>query len=293
MVWETSEDVLVRFSWATVIARAGLGSLRPNVNVSVSGGARSVTGGNPALEPTKAKTFDLGIEYYFAEESLLGLTLFHKEIETFVQTFAQTIAYEDTGLDPALAVAACAAAAQDPADCNGTTSLWQVSAPFNAPGGDLYGFEVSYQQPFTFLPGFWSNFGVYANFTYVDASLDYIDGSGNVIDTQNFLGLSKTSNNFTLYYENDAFMGRLSLANRAGFLSNVPGRNSNNLEGTHGTTNLDASFSFKVSESVKLTADILNITDEADDQWVDLNGDRPSYYHTSGIQYYLGARFTL
>ncbi|MBN1379943.1 MAG: TonB-dependent receptor [Gammaproteobacteria bacterium] len=295
LAWETSEDVLVRFSWATVISRAGLGNLRPNANVSVSGGSRTITAGNPNLEPTKAKAFDLGIEYYFAEESMLSLTVFHKEIETFVQTFGETYTWDETGLglDPAIAVAACLAGGQLPSECNATDAEWTFRAPFNAPGGDLYGFEVSYQQPFTFLPGFWSNFGVYTNFTYVDASLDYIDTSGNVIDTQNFLGLSKTSNNFTLYYEDDAFMGRVSLANRSGFLSQVPGRNNNNLEGSHGTTNLDASFAYTVSDQLKLSLEVLNITDEADDQWVDINGDRPSYYHQSGVQYYLGASFSL
>lgn len=293
LVWETSEDVLVRFSWATAISRAGLGSLRPNANVSVSGDSRTISAGNPQLEPTKAKTYDLAIEYYFAEESLLSLAVFHKDIETFVQTFGQSMLYNETGLNipDQVGIDACTAASRPATECNTTTAEWEFRAPFNAPGGDLFGFEIGYQQPFTFLPGFWSNFGVYANFTYVDAELDYINQSGVVIDTQNFLGLSQTAHNFTLYYEDDFFMGRLSLAHRDGFLSNVPGRNNNDLEGTHATTNLDASMSFRLSDSLKLTAEILNITDEADDQWVDQSADRPSFYHTSGTQYYVGAQF--
>lgn len=294
LVWEASDDVLIRFSWATAISRAGLGSLRPNANVSVSGDSRTISAGNPQLEPTKAKTYDLAVEYYFAEESLLSLAVFHKDIETFVQTFGQSMLYNETGLNipDQVGIDACAAASRPTTECNTTTAEWEFRAPFNAPGGDLFGFEIGYQQPFTFLPGFWSNFGVQANFTYVDAQLDYIDQSGVVIDTQNFLGLSKTAHNFTLYYEDDFFMGRLSLAHRGGFLTEVPGRNHNILEGTHATTNLDASMSFRLSDSLSLTADILNITDEADDQWVDQSGDRPSFYHTSGRQYYVGARFS-
>jgi iron complex outermembrane recepter protein len=295
LVWEASQDVLVRFSWATVVSRAGLGQLRPNANVSVSGGARTITAGNPRLEPTKAKVFDLGLEYYFAEESLLSLAVFHKEIETFVQTFGKSVLYNETGLnlDDQVGIDACVAGGQAPSECNTTTALWEFRAPFNAPGGDLFGFEVGYQQPFTFLPGFWSNFGVYTNFTYVDAELDYINQNGAIIDTQTFLGLSKTSHNFTLYYEDDFVMGRVSLAGRSDYLTNVPGRDANNLEGTHATTNVDATLSFNVTESLKISLEALNIGNEADDQWVDQSGDRPSFYHTPGTQYYLGVRFSL
>ena len=43
------------------------------------------------------------------------------------------------------------------------------SVPLNTPGGKVKGCEFNYMQPFTFLPGVWSNFGAQLNYTYVDS----------------------------------------------------------------------------------------------------------------------------
>ena len=52
--------------------------------------------------------------------------------------------------------------------------VFSVTAPVNTDGGKLRGFEINYQQPFKFLPGKWSNFGVLLNYTWVDSEIDYI-----------------------------------------------------------------------------------------------------------------------
>ena len=44
----------------------------------------------------------------------------------------------------------------------------------DAPGGELSGYELSYQQDFTFLPGFLKNFGAQINYTNIDSELNYI-----------------------------------------------------------------------------------------------------------------------
>src|SRR5690606_41686061 len=42
----------------------------------------------------------------------------------------------------------------------GPDTLFNVQSYYNTPGGPLKGYELTYQQPFTFLPGIWSKFGV-------------------------------------------------------------------------------------------------------------------------------------
>jgi iron complex outermembrane receptor protein len=49
-----------------------------------------------------------------------------------------------------------------------------VNRKVNTPGGPLDGYEVNLQAPFSFLPGFWSNFGVLANYTHVKSKITYI-----------------------------------------------------------------------------------------------------------------------
>lgn len=290
LVFEPMDDVIIRFGYAEVLARAGLGSIRPNVSVSVSGGARTVSGGNPTLEPTKAKTYDLGLELYFDNESLLGVALFRKDIDSYVQNLRETKLFTETGLPIQAAIDACNAGPGYGPDCNENME-WQTTTPLNGPGGNLYGFEVQYQMPFSFLPEFWNRFGFIGNYTYAKAQMDYVNNTGEVLATRDLQGLSESTRNATLYYEDDKFAARVSLADRSKYLTNALGRDNNDMEGTNATRNIDASMSYQLNDNWKLTFEALNLTNEVDDQWVDSSGNRLTYYHGTGRQYYLGARY--
>ena len=78
------------------------------------------------------------------------------------------------GIPDSVAIAACGTVA----GCS-PSAQWVFNQPVNTDGGDLTGFEVSYQQPFSFLPGFWSNFGLMANYTFVDSEIEYPGGITN------------------------------------------------------------------------------------------------------------------
>ena len=104
-------------------------------------------------------------------------------------------------------------------------------------------------------------------------------------------GLSQHSYNATLYYEGERFGARVSVANRDDYLTTVPGRNGADVEGTKGTTTVDASASYKIDDHWEVSVEALNLTDEFNDQWVDSIGDRASVYHHTGRQYMLGVRF--
>mgnify|MGYP006163677157 CR=1 FL=1 len=290
LVFEPLDDVIIRFGYAEVMARAGLGSLRPNVSVSVSGGSRSISGGNPTLEPTKAKTYDLGLELYFDNESLLGVAVFRKDIDSYVQGLRETKPFTETGLPIQAAIDACNAGPGYGPDCNENVE-WQTNTPLNGPGGNLYGFEVQYQMPFTFLPEGWDRFGFIGNFTYVKAQLDYVNADGQVLATRDLQGLSENTRSATLYYEDDKFSARVSLTDRSEYLTNAIGRNDNDMEGTNATRNIDAALSYQLTDNWKLSFEALNLTDEVDDQWVDSSGNRLTYYHATGRQYYLGAQY--
>ena len=171
--------------------------------------------------------------------------------------------------------------------------------PSNTDGGDLKGFEINYQQPFSFLPGFFSHFGLILNYTGVESEIEYLAPPVIVAGvpqpqttvTDDLTGLSESAYNATLYWENEIFSARVSAAYREEYLTTVPGRNNNDVEGTAETLSIDASASWSVTDSLDLTLEALNLTDEFQDQWVDSNGDRLSYYHHQGRQYLLGARY--
>lgn len=293
LVVEPIEDFLVRFAASDGIARAGLGALAPSTNVSVSGNAFTVSSGNPYLEPTKARSYDLGLEWYFGEGASVGLTLFKKELDSFAQTARMTTTYTALMSQLGLSLETMQAACGSNPSCTADAS-WAYSAQVNSPGGDLDGYELSYQQPFTFLPGIWGNFGFIGSYTSVESDLDYLNATTGAVErTSPLVNLSDETYAATLYYEQDNFGGRVSLVSRSDYLTTAVGRNDNFEEGTNGTVNVDASFNYSFNEQWKITLEALNLTDEADDQWVGNMGsnERLSYYHQTGRQYYIGVQY--
>jgi TonB-dependent receptor len=275
------DDLVLRFGAAKTIARPALGNLTPGVTVSVSGGNRVVTGGDPFLEPNSAKTADLGLEWYIDDESLLAMALFYKDIDTFVQTTRETRPYSTSGLPDSLLAGTGASPGDD----------FQFNIPINTPGGPLKGVELTWQQGLQFLPAPFDNMGVILNYTYVDSEIQYRTAAGvNSLQTD-LTGLSKTSYNATLYYEDERFSARVAAAYRDDYLTTVPGRNNNDVEGTNSTLNVDFMATWKYSDSLEFFLEGVNLTDEWDDQWVDSVGDRLSTYTRTGREYYVGFRW--
>ncbi len=272
------DDLILRFGAAKVMSRPSLGNLTPGVTVSVSGSSRTVTSGNPLLDPYKATTFDTSLEWYFGERSLLSGALFYKDISSYVQQLKYTEAFKDSGLPPSLLVGTGASPDDD----------FNFSVPLNAPAGKLKGYEINYQQGFTFLPGFLSYFGTQLNYTHVQSNLDYLNTSGAVLITAPLVGLSPNSYNATLYWDNTVFSARVSLAHRDGYLTTVPGRNNNDLEGTKGTSNVDMSASWNYNSWLSFSFSAINLTNEANDQYVGAVGDRSVVYTKTGREYYVG-----
>jgi len=300
LVAEVTDELLLRFGYAEVMNRPGMLLLRPVSSVSVAGSNRTVVGNNPGLGPTLADTYDLSAEWYFAEESVLALALFKKDIGTFVQTIVQNVPYTDTGLPLQQAIDACNTSAfgYGP-NCNETLP-WNVNAPGNSPGGDLDGYELSYQQPFSFLSGIGSNFGFLANYTHVESKIDYLGVVAGVTAVvrpdESLVNLSDNTVNLTFYFENDKLGARISLAERDDYLTSVPGRNGTYVERTEGTTNVDFSANYNFNDSLKLTFEALNLTDESENQRLDATlapANVVSYFHETGRQFFVGLRYTL
>ena len=287
LVAEVSPDFLIRLGAAKVMSRPGLGSLTPGATVAVAGGARTISSGNPDLEPIRATNVDLGFEWYFSEGAMAGIGLFYKDIESFVQTTREVRPYADSGLPAALLIGTGASPTDD----------FTYSRPVNTPGGELHGVEANYTQPFTFLPGKWSNLGVQLNYTWVESQIQYLNAAGQPVMKTDLTGLSKSSWNATLFYEGKTFSGRVSATNRDDYLTQAPGTETGfNLDGYHGmtgTTFIDASIRYAISDKLELSLEGMNLTNEASDEWVysPSTGQLPLQYTETGRQFMLGVRY--
>ncbi|MHC9086971.1 TonB-dependent receptor [Luteimonas sp. RIT-PG2_3] len=280
LVAEVTPDILVRLAAAEVMSRPNLGFLNPGATVSVAGGARSVTTGNPKLDPFRAKTLDLGVEWYFGEGALLSVGAFYKDIDSYIQTSRETRPYSTSGLPVSLLPPGVSA-----------SDDFDFTQPLNTPGGDLTGYEISYQQPFTFLPGFWQDFGVQLNYTYVDSEIQYLSSTGAPSAKGPMVGLSKNAWNATLYYDNNKLSARVSAAYRDEYINTIPGREGSDMEGTKENTTIDASISYNFNDNFSVSLEGLNLTDEWSDMWIDSLGDRSISYTHTGRQYMVGFRY--
>ncbi|WP_309629836.1 TonB-dependent receptor [Brevundimonas sp.] len=272
LVFEPREDLLVRFGAAKVMSRPTLGDLTPGGSVAPT--TRTVSYGNPLLNPFRATNYDASIEWYFQNEGLLAVAVFHKEIDSFITSVTEGLAYNTLGLPLEL----LQGAAQP-------TDIFQVTRRINGQGGTLDGVEIQYQQPFTFLPGFWSNFGFTGNITFVDSEVSYGTAGKNRLT-----GQSKNTANATLYYEDGPFQARVSAAHRSQYLLSFPGANGNSEEGVNDTTNIDFSMSYDFSDSMTVSLEGINMTDEYVDRYVDVL-DRVSDYRHTGREVAIGLRW--
>ncbi|CCW18822.1 TonB-dependent receptor [Sphingobium indicum BiD32] len=281
LVGNITDDLQVRFAAAKTLARAGISSLTPGGNLNVSGGNRSFSSGNPDLKPTSSKNLDVSIEWYPTQGAIYALAAFRKDIGTFVQTLSVGVPYASLGLPNSLLDGTTAS----------PTDVFIVSQPVNSSGGILKGFEVNIQQPFSFLPGILSNFGVLANYTFVKSDIEYLTAAnGSTSVTAPLVGLSRHAANATLYYETKKFQIRGSVAYRSKYLTAVPGTEGNAYNGTNRTINVDAQASYNITEKMKLSIEAINLTDTKNDQFVD-ETNRLNVLTHSGRQFNFGMRY--
>ncbi len=274
---DLSKDLVWRVAAAKVMSRPQLGNLNPGGTISTTG-TLSITTGNPLLKPFRAKTFDTSLEWYHQRNGFVGLGLFQKNISTYIQSLRQNVAFKDTGLPLSLL----------PANFTGD-EVFQATIPVNTDGGKLQGFEINVQQPFSFLPGAGKNLGVLLNYTQVKSKIAYqVSPTSATTITDDLLNLSPKSWNATLYYDDGKFSARVSGSSRSAFLTRVPGQNNNDVEGKNSSLNVDLSISYKLNDQIEFTFEGLNLTNEANDQFISRARNSSVVYHVTGREYLLG-----
>ena len=323
VAYQLTDDLLMRAGYAKVMARPQLANLSPSITglttPTAAGAIGSLTLGNPELSPFRATNYDLSLEWYFNEGGLLSLAVFKKSVSNFPQTVstagnisavmdpAQIAAFLQTQTAPQ--VAWIVGVSGNPP---GTYSIRQFQ---NAPGGDIKGYEIAYQQDlnFGFLPDWAKHFGVQANFTKLTSELQYILDPGSttapirpqVTNGGPFTGASPKSANFTLYYETPKWSSRVSWAYRDAYVSQYPVAAGtcdpgvcdapliNDFLGSKATRNIDASVRFQVNDHLSFSIEGLNLTNQTEDRWAYEAEPLVTQYSSTGRQVFAGFRLSL
>ena len=232
----------LRFAAGRTITRPNFNDLNPavtlNAPTTTGGGAGTGSGGNPDLDTVKSDNYDLSLEYYFAKDGHVSATLFHRDIEGYVQSFA---AAETIG-----------------------SITYTVVRPRNSGKGKLDGFEVSYQH----FPEVLHGIGWMTNYTYIDGDTDAADARpGAAVGArirQPYAQVARQSYNVILVYEKGKFSTRLAYNRRGEFTDTFNGPNAAGsplrqiIVKARGT--LDFSASYTINDHFTVSLDATNLT---------------------------------
>src|SRR5699024_6116926 len=127
----------LRFAWTKSFSRPSVFALVPHANASRT--AEEVELGNPNLDALYAMNIDLSADHYMGGIGIVSASIFYKKIKNFIYT--KTFIFN-----------------QEP------YPGFEATQPLNGNYANLYGFSISFQDQLTFLPGFLSGFGIYANY---------------------------------------------------------------------------------------------------------------------------------
>ena len=292
-VLEPTDNFLLRFSAAEVMSRPNLPDLVPGISASKPGtAALAVSGGNALLKPYRSKDADMSFEWYYSKGALISFAFFYKHIDDLIASQNTNVPFTGNpfNLPTSIALAACGGS---------FTSFCDPSQPanftfkVNQKGSPLYGTEINWQQPFDFLPDFWSNFGVLGNVTFVQARQNYLAANGTVQAVADLENMSRTSYNGTFYYDDGTFQARISANFRSKYLDTAgvnPG-NNNDLRLIQGSLNFDASASYKINDNFTVTFQGINLSNEPIISYLDSVGQRLNHGDWTGSEYYLGLRY--
>lgn len=205
-----------RFAYTRTISRPAYGDIAPRMNVSLKD--KTVSEGNPNLQPVLSNNLDLLGEYYTGGTGLISAGIFFKNITSYSIIKKDDVRFSDvekyvTTPDELVQQGAEAATITDykkyynPLKAN--NELLARTKPANAGVANLLGVEIGFQRKLSFLPGILANLNVYANYTH-----NWIFTKK---DEPKLPGTANSILNLSVAYEVSKFNARLSFNNTSEF----------------------------------------------------------------------------
>lgn len=139
---------------------------------------------------------------------------------------------------------------------NGQT--YNVTAPINTKGGELYGLELVFQTRFYFLPGILQDFGVYANASFADSDIKELHPA---LHPYSMAGLAHNSDVLDIWYNKGAFEARISMKYHSAFTM-IPGWAEGQLDTLDPETQFDFNASYQWNDHIGVRFQALNLSDQ-------------------------------
>jgi iron complex outermembrane recepter protein len=235
-------NLKARLSWSTSFGRPNMSNFiqteTPNEN------AGTLTVSNPSLLPQSAKNWDASLDYYFEPVGSLSVGWFHKRIKDFIVNsveVGQVGDGPDNGFD---------------GEYVGFDQLTSI----NAGTAVVKGWEFSYQQQLTFLPGFLKGLSTNMSYTLLETRGDF--GTETTLRTDQVQGFRPRTANFSLFWRHRNVSAQLLVNYHGRYLSIFNANNAlMNLYQTKRTL-LDVGIAYHLNPTVSLTCNVANVFNE-------------------------------
>ena len=222
-VYNFTDSLMLRAGAAKVIARPRYSDMAGYFSLDdqqLTGG-----GGNPDLKPYEAYNFNLALEYYMGKNGILSAEYFLRDISNYVLSVTEQKELYNQSRQ--------------------TTSIYNVTSPFNAGDATVSGVAFSLQRDIAL------GFGISANYTFAESE---------TTAGYNLPYLSKHTYNIIPYFEHGPWMARVSYSWRSEFFTSIGRLNLPLFADAY--KQFDASLSYSINKKFQVTLNAANLLDD-------------------------------
>jgi iron complex outermembrane receptor protein len=208
LIGDLGNDQALRLSLAKIMARPTMNDMRASngFGYDATKGIYTGSGGNPKLDPFRAKGIDVSYEKYWENKAYVSLAAFYKKLDTYIITTGQTYDFSPVLL---------------PSTVKAPTNIGTFTAPINGSGGNIKGVEFAVSVPLNLAHRWLDGFGVVLNGSQTSSEVNVPDTSDGGSGTMGLPGLSKRVAALTLYYEKAGYSARIAERYRSDFIGEV------------------------------------------------------------------------
>lgn len=242
LTYDITPQLKAKVSWSSSIGRPPFSNLVPSETPNE--GAQTITINDPGLRPQYAENWDAALEYYFEPVGHVAVGWFRKDIRDYILSNVD-VGTVGTGPDNGF---------------NGDYAGFTILANSNFGGAEVEGWELSYQQQLTFLPGWLKGFAFLANYTRLSTEGNF--GTTQNLSTNQVAGFIPETGNASLSYRYGRMGVRLLVSYTGEHISSFNAASPARNEYRSSRTLTHLGFSYNWRPEVSFFCDVNNLFNE-------------------------------
>ena len=239
---DITPNLKARLSWSTSFGRPAMTNLLPNETISEAN--QTLTINNPSLKPQTSENWDAALEYYFEPVGNFSVGWFHKEIKDFLVS-GQLVGTVPSGPNNGF---------------NGEYAGFSALTTLNAGTAFVQGWEISYQQQFTFLPGLLKGLSFSANYTDIKTHGDF--GGAASLGTNQVAGFIPQTANVSVSWRYRSLSARLLANYTSDYISSYTAASVGRNQYRQERTIVNLGVSYQLNQRLSFNVDVNNLFNE-------------------------------